>query len=79
MVGLAQCPCCNCAIVAASAMVIQTDACVAAGAHLASYLHGSGLISFSVTRLGLAKALPGSEHGQIWFWARPQEVSILIF
>ncbi|KAK9796713.1 hypothetical protein WJX73_010097 [Symbiochloris irregularis] len=43
------------------------------GAHLLSFLHGSGLMSFSVTRLGLAKALPGSEHGQIWFWARPQE------
>ena len=47
-------------------------------AHLVSYLHGNGLISFSVTRLPQAKALPGVDHGQIWFWARPQEVSRFI-
>lgn len=53
--------------------------CAACGdgpaAHLASYLHASSRISFSVTHLPPAQALPGADHGQIWTWARPQEVT----
>ena len=43
-------------------------------AHMVSYLHSKGLISFSMTQLPQGKELPGAAEGQIWFWARPTEV-----
>lgn len=43
-------------------------------AHMVSYLHSKGLVSFSMTQLPEGKELPGAEKGHIWFWARPTEV-----
>ena len=40
-----------------------------------TYLHGASLVAFSVTSLAAAEALPGADHGQIWFWMRPQQVT----
>lgn len=42
--------------------------------HMISYLHGKGLITFSITQLPEGKELPGAAKGHIWFWARPTEV-----
>ena len=47
-------------------------------AHMISYLHSQGLISFSMTNLPEGKELPGVAEGQIWFWARPTEVCICL-
>ena len=44
-------------------------------AHMYTYLHGASLVAFSVTSLAAAEALPGADHGQIWFWMRPQQVT----
>ena len=43
-------------------------------AHMHTYLHGGSLLAFSVTSLPRPEALPGADHGQIWFWMRPQQV-----
>ena len=43
-------------------------------AHMVSYLHSKGLVSFSMTQLPEGKELPGGSEGQIWFWARPTAV-----
>ena len=44
-----------------------------------SYLHSKGLITFSITQLPEGKELPGAGTGQIWFWARPTEVTCAIW
>lgn len=46
--------------------------------HLRTFLHGNGRITMSVTRLPSGKELPGADKGQIWFWARPLNVSPLL-
>lgn len=43
-------------------------------AHMVTYLHSKGLVSFSVTHLPEEEELPGAADGSIWFWARPTEV-----
>ena len=45
-------------------------------AHMVSYLHSKGLISFSMTHLPEGKELQGAAEGQIWFWARPTAVRL---
>ena len=43
-------------------------------AHLRTFLHSKGRVTLSVSQTPAGKELPGSEKGQIWFWARPLQV-----
>ena len=43
--------------------------------HLATWLHGDSLLAFSFAQLPADQALPGADHGQIWFWTRRHEAS----
>ena len=45
--------------------------------HLDTWLHGSSLLAFSFCQLPAEHALPGADHGQIWFWMRRHEVGHL--
>ena len=47
-------------------------------AHLTTWLHGSSLLDASFTQLPTAKALPGADHGQIWFWTRRHQVCCVL-
>ncbi|DBB09234.1 TPA: hypothetical protein ACH3X3_007818 [Trebouxia sp. C0006] len=43
-------------------------------AHLRTFLHNRGRVTLSVSQLPGGKELPGSDKGQVWFWARPLQV-----
>lgn len=43
-------------------------------AHLRTFLHNPGRVTLSVSQLPAGKELPGSDKGQVWFWARPLQV-----
>ncbi|DBA97431.1 hypothetical protein WJX77_010396 [Trebouxia sp. C0004] len=43
-------------------------------AHLRTFLHNRGRMTLSVSQLPGGKELPGSDKGQVWFWARPLQV-----
>lgn len=45
-------------------------------AHLRTFLHSKGRVTLSVSQTQAGKELPGSDKGQVWFWARPLQVSI---
>ncbi|KAA6428100.1 MAG: hypothetical protein FRX49_02761, partial [Trebouxia sp. A1-2] len=44
-------------------------------AHLRTFLHNRGRVTLSVSQLPGGKELPGSDKGQVWFWARPLQVN----
>ena len=44
-------------------------------AHLRTFLHNRGRVTLSVSQLPGGKELPGSDKGQVWFWARPLQVA----
>lgn len=43
-------------------------------AHLRTFLHNTGRVTLSVSQMPAGKELPGSDKGQVWFWARPLQV-----
>ena len=43
-------------------------------AHLRTFLHSKGRVTLSVSQTQAGKELPGSDKGQVWFWARPLQV-----
>ena len=43
-------------------------------AHIRTFLHGHSIVALSVGRLPPGCALPGSDVGQLWYWARPYAV-----
>ncbi len=43
-------------------------------AHLRTFLHNTGRVTLSVSQTPAGKELPGSDKGQVWFWARPLQV-----
>ena len=47
-------------------------------AHLRTFLHNRGRVTLSVSQLPAGKELPGADKGQVWFWARPLQVSAVI-
>ena len=44
--------------------------------HLRTYLHNRGRITLSISQTAPGKELPGADNGQVWFWARPLQVSL---
>ena len=48
-------------------------------AHLRTFLHSKGRVTLSVSQTPAGKELPGSDKGQVWFWARPLQVSPVTF
>lgn len=44
-------------------------------AHLRTFLHSKGRVTLSVSQTPAGKELPGSDKGQVWFWARPLQVN----
>lgn len=47
-------------------------------AHLRTFLHSKGRVTLSVSQTQVGKELPGSDKGQVWFWARPLQVLHLL-
>ncbi|KAL3149135.1 hypothetical protein ABBQ32_001972 [Trebouxia sp. C0010 RCD-2024] len=43
-------------------------------AHLRTFLHSKGRVTLSVSQTPAGRELPGSDKGQVWFWARPSKV-----
>ena len=44
-------------------------------AHLRTFLHNRGRVTLSVSQTQAGRELPGADKGQVWFWARPLQVT----
>ena len=44
-------------------------------AHLRTFLHNRGRVTLSVSQTQAGRELPGTDKGQVWFWARPLQVT----